>query len=75
MNVDTMHLMRVANEASLLAAKGYMPVPSELQADADRLLGERSEVTVRSGPLAKWAKAKREERRKQAAASRRQNRR
>lgn len=75
MNVTTNHLIRVNDELPL----GYLPVPPELQADADKALAGRDEAYIpkhSGGRLGQWAAKQRkaQRRRRMAAASRRRNR-
>lgn len=77
MNPDTGHLIRT-QEGQVLPP-GYVPVPEELQANADKALAGRNETYIpkhSGGRLGQWAAKWRKARHRQqmAAASRRRNR-
>ncbi|MEI2395630.1 hypothetical protein [Paenibacillus phytohabitans] len=75
MNIDTGELIRL--KQSQPVSGGYVPIPRELQREANKHLAEKDSVIVdlsSKGPLSKWAKAHRKKRRKTAHESRKQNR-
>ena len=75
MNVDTGHLIKLAQD--MAAPDGYEPIPSELAPTALTALGDKGETYInlkKRGPLQKFAKEKRKQKRKQAAKSRKINR-
>lgn len=84
MNVDTGELRRMAIDGKELELikQGFTQVPTELQEEANKALGNRSSVFVnmkKDTPLANWAKKTRAEnkkkaKRKMAKASKRRNR-
>ncbi|WP_342422928.1 hypothetical protein [Paenibacillus sp. FSL E2-0178] len=75
MNIDTGELIRL--KQSQPVSGGFVPIPRELQREANKQLGDNESVIVdlsSNGPLSKWAKALRKKRRKAARESRKQNR-
>jgi hypothetical protein len=75
MNVDTGHLIKLAE--GMAATDDYEPIPSELASTAWATLGDKDETYInlkKRGPLQKFAKEKRKQKRKQAAKSRKINR-
>mgnify|MGYP001128113591 CR=1 FL=1 len=77
MNPSTGHLIRTIEGQEL--PSGYLPVPTELQADAGKALAGQDETYLSKhsgGRLGQWAAKQRKahRHRQQAAASRRRNR-
>jgi hypothetical protein len=75
LNIDTGELIRL--KQSQPVSGGFVPIPRELQREANKQLGDNESVIVdlsSNGPLSKWAKAQRKKRRKAARESRKQNR-
>ena len=75
MDVNTGELIRL--KQSQPVSGGFVPIPRELQREANRQLGEKDSVIVdfsSNGPLPKWAKSQRKKRRKAVRESRKQNR-
>ncbi|MEK4328955.1 hypothetical protein MKX70_24250 [Paenibacillus sp. FSL R7-0312] len=75
MNIDTGELIRL--KQSQPVPGGFVPIPRELQREANKHLSEKDSVIVdlsSNGPLSKWAKAQRKKRRKAVRESRKQNR-
>jgi hypothetical protein len=58
-----------------LRARGFEPVPPELEEEAKKLLADRKKAKIKPfTPLAKHAKKRRKAKRKQAKLARRKNR-
>ncbi|MEK4853845.1 hypothetical protein NST04_28680 [Paenibacillus sp. FSL H7-0756] len=75
MNIDTGELIRLKQSQPL--SGGFVPIPRELQREANKHLGDKDSVIVErssNGPLSKWAKVQRKKRRKAVRESRKQNR-
>ena len=79
MNVDTNHLVALQDAArDLLRARDYEKLPDELEPAARAVLRGRNEAYVSrtsGGKLSKYAAKRRKEKRKQARAARKRNRR
>lgn len=70
MNIDNGHLARFAEKVP----EGYEPVPEEYTMQVELELAGKKETTIglkSSGTLSRWAKTKREKRKKLAMAGKR----
>lgn len=75
MNVNTGHL--IAIQEGQVIPEGYIQVPTELQAAANRKLNGAREAMVSlgsGGKLSRWARGQRKTKRKMSKESRRRNR-